>query len=354
MSFIHRITPDDLRRIDKSDMAGHIAHMGMHVREAMQLCGSLMLPISGNECTGVVVLGMGGSAIGGDLVRSYLSGKLSIPMSINRSYELPSFANEKTLIIASSYSGNTEETLSAFEQSVAKKLPILCITTGGTLAERAKELNLPVIIVPAGMQPRAALAYSFVPILLAVEKLGITSGEMQNLERTASLLDALSERYGTAHLEENNPAFKLAGNILHRVPVVYADSGYDTIALRWRGQIQENGKHLAFCNSVSEMNHNELEGWTNPVDLVERFSILLLRSSDENARIAKRFEAMKAIFRGKQVDVLEFMAEGETRLERMFSLITMADWTSLYMALFAGTDPTAIEAIEQFKLKTAS
>jgi glucose/mannose-6-phosphate isomerase len=179
----------------------------------------------------------------------------------------------------------------------------------------------------------------------------MTAGEAQNIERAASLLDKLSERYGTTHLDENNIAFKLAGNILHRVPVVYTASDYDTIALRWRGQIQENGKHLAFCNVLPEMNHNELEGWATPVDLVDRFSILLLRSSDESARIAKRFEVMKDIFRGRQVDVFELMAEGESRIERMFSLIALGDWMSYYMALFAGIDPTAIDAIEQFKQK---
>ena len=287
MSFTHRISPDDLHRIDKSDMAGHIARTGTHIRDAVQLCNALTLPISGKDCTGIIVLGMGGSAIGGDLARMYLSGKLSVPVVINRSYELPSWANERTLVIASSYSGNTEETLSAFEQAVQKKLPILCISTGGTLAKRASELNLPIVIVPSGMQPRAALAYSFVPILLAIEKLGLTSGEAQNLEQVASLLDTLSARYGSSHLDENNFAFKLAGNILHRVPVVYAASECDTAALRWRGQIQENGKHLAFCNVLPEMNHNELEGWATPVDLVDRFSILLLRTKDESARIAK-------------------------------------------------------------------
>jgi glucose/mannose-6-phosphate isomerase len=351
MSFTHRISSGDLHRIDKSDMAGHISRMGTHTRDAIALCGGLTMPISGKECNGVIVLGMGGSAIGGDLVRSYLLSSLNVPFLVNRSYTLPSWANDKTLIIVSSYSGNTEETLSAFEQAVQKKLSILCVTTGGTLAKRAKELNLPVIIIPVGMQPRAALAYSFVPILLTLDQLGITSGETQNLERAATLLDTLSERYGTTHLDENNHAFKLAGNILHRVPVIYAASDYDTVALRWRGQIQENGKHLALCNVLPEMNHNELEGWTNPVDLVERFSILLLRSSGEHPRIAKRFEVMKDIFRSKQVDVFELGSEGETRIEQMFSLIALADWTSYYMALFAGTDPTAIEVIEQFKQK---
>ncbi len=351
MSFTHRISPDDLHRIDKSDMAGHISRMGAHVREAIKLCETLALPISSSDCTGVIVLGMGGSAIGGDLARSYLAEKLSVPVTINRSYDLPSFANERTLIIASSYSGNTEETLSAFEQAVAKKLPILCITTGGTLAKRAKELGVPVILVPAGMQPRAALAYSFVPMLLALEKLGMTSGESQKLELAAMLLDTLAERCGTAHLDDNNPAFKLAGEIVHRVPVVYAASKEEAVVLRWHGQINENAKHLAFSNVVSEMNHNELESWSHPIDLVQRFSILILRTMDEHPRIAQRFAVMRDIFRSKQVDVFECKAEGETRIEQLFSLIALGDWTSYYMALFEGVDPTAIEAIDEFKQK---
>src|SRR5579863_430846 len=132
MSFIHRLTPDDLRRIDKSDMAGHISNMGAYIRDAVTRSSALTMPISVERCKGVIVLGMGGSAIGGDLVRSYLNTKLSVPIFVNRSYELPSFANDSMLIIASSYSGTTEETLSAFEQAVEKKLPIICITTGGT------------------------------------------------------------------------------------------------------------------------------------------------------------------------------------------------------------------------------
>ncbi len=351
MSFTHRISPDDLHHIDKSDMAGHISRMGMHIREAVQLCGTLTLPISGSECTGIIALGMGGSAIGGDLVRAYLFSSLKVPFVVNRSYTLPSWANERTLVIASSYSGNTEETLSAFEQAAAKKLPILCITTGGTLARRAKELNLPAIIVPAEMQPRAALAYSFVPILLAFEKLGMSSGEEQNLERVASLLETLSERYGITHLDDNNPAFKLAGEIVHRVPVMYASSSEEAIALRWHGQINENGKHLAFHNLVSEMNHNELESWSHPIDLVQRFSIVLLRMSEEHPRITKRFEVMKDMFHSKQVDVFEVKPEGQTRLDQLFSLIALGDWASYYMALFAGSDPTAIDAIEEFKQK---
>lgn len=350
MSFTHRITREDIRRIDVSDMAGHISRMGAHVREAVKNFESanILLPqIAGP----VVLLGMGGSAIGGDLARNYLS-SLKVPFFVNRSYSLPSYARECCLIIASSYSGNTEETLSAFEQAVERKLPIICITTGGKLADRAKELKLPVIPQASGMQPRAALAYSFVSSVMLLEKLGLTDGTATNWEAAATLLDKLAERYGYDHLDEDNPAFKVAGEISHRIPAIYAASEFEAVALRWRGQIQENAKHLAFSNVLPEMNHNELEGWGHPIDLTQHFSVIFLRSpKDEHPRITKRFDSIKAVFHSKQVDVLECEAEGETRLERIFSLISLADWTSLYMALFAGIDPTAIPAIELFKQK---
>ncbi|HET6400312.1 MAG TPA: bifunctional phosphoglucose/phosphomannose isomerase [Candidatus Kapabacteria bacterium] len=355
MSFTHRITEADIHRIDVSDMAGHIARMGEHIRDAIKIFSAAALPPMESKGP-IIVLGMGGSAIGADLVRSYLSGSFIV----NRSYDLPKFANTQSLIIATSYSGNTEETLSAFEQAVERKLPIICITTGGTLGRRANELNLPVISQPPGMQPRAALAYSFVPILLLIEKLGRagssivgdTSDLRANLERAAAMLDTLAERYGYGHLDDNNAAFKLAGEIAHRIPAIYAASDFEAVALRWRGQIQENAKHVAFSNLLPEMNHNELEGWGHPIDLIQHFSVIFLRSQpDEHPRVTKRFTAMREVFRSKQVDVIELAAEGETRLERMMSLIALADWTSLYLALFAGIDPTAITAIEMLKQK---
>ncbi len=352
MSFTHRITPEDIRRADTNDMAVHIARMAQHLREAVSMFNEAWSAGAKQLATpkGIIVLGMGGSAIGGDLLRAYLP-SLPIPFVVNRSYDLPAGANETMLVIASSYSGNTEETLSSFEQAVAKKIPIVCLTTGGTLAERATALGFPLFSSKPGMQPRAALAFSFVPILLLLEKLGLTQGEEAKIERTATLLEKLAERYGPNHLDDSNLAFKQAGDLLHRIPVIYAPQDYEAVALRWRGQIHENAKHVAFSNVLPEMNHNELEGWSHPIDLVQHFSVVLLRTSDEHERISRRYEAIHDIFRSKQVDVFEISAEGETRLERLFSLIALADWTSLYMALFSGLDPTAIATIEAFKQK---
>lgn len=351
MSFTHRLTPDDIRRIDQSGMAANIAAMGSHIREAVALTNKALEGVSlPQNVKQIIVAGMGGSAIGGDFVRSYLGSGLRVPLIVNRNYELPAYADAQTLVIASSYSGNTEETLAIFEEAARRKCSLVCVTTGGKLADRAKALGVPVLPLREGLMPRAAFAYSFVPVLLLLERLGFTSGESQNLEAAASLFDTLAERYGISHLNESNPAFQLAGESLHRIPVIYSASDYEAVCLRWRGQIEENAKHLAFGNVLPEMNHNELEGWSHPVDVIEHLSVILLRATeDESSRMQLRFEALKDVLRGKQVPIAEVKAEGATRLERMLSLIAMADWTSLYLALFAGTDPTPIPTMDALK-----
>ncbi|MDP4198396.1 MAG: bifunctional phosphoglucose/phosphomannose isomerase [Bacteroidota bacterium] len=353
MSFTHRLTPDDVRRIDQSGMTAHIAAMGSQIRESIELTNAAL---SGatllKDVKQIIVCGMGGSAIGGDFVRSYLGSALHVPFAVNRSYELPAYADAHTLIIASSYSGNTEETLAMFDEASRRKCPIVCISTGGELVERAKAQGILVLPLHEGLMPRAAFAYSFVPVLLVLDRLGFTSGEQKNLEAAATLLDTLAERYGTGHLEESNPAFQLAGQFLHRIPVIYSASDFEAVCLRWRGQMEENAKHLAFGNVLPEMNHNEIEGWSHPADVIEHLFVIILRApEDENPRIQLRFAALSDILRGKQVPVVEIKAEGTTRLERMLSLIAMADWTSLYLALFAGTDPTPIQTMEELKKK---
>ena len=355
MSFTHRLTEQDIHSTDREGMAGNIAAMGDHIREAIGLSNSALgnasLPGTVNS---VIVAGMGGSAIGADIVRCYLAESLRVPMVVNRSYALPPWADANTLFIASSYSGNTEETLSSFEEAVKRKLNIVCITTGGKLGARAKELGITTISQKAGLAPRAALGYSFVPILLTLERAGLTQGESQNLDGVANLLDGLSEKYGTANMNEGNPSFALAGQLMHRIPVIYSAVDYEAVCLRWRGQIQENAKHLAFGNVLPEMNHNEIEGWAHPIDVTQHLSVLLLRSAqDENARLTKRFEVLKEILSGKQVPVVELHAEGTNRLERMMSLVSLADWTSYYLALLAGTDPTPIPAMDLLKQRMA-
>lgn len=351
MSFTRRLTKEDIRRIDQNGMMQNIARMGEHIRESVAMTNAALdgasLPLS---IENVVVAGMGGSAIGADFVRCYLGRALRVPLTINRSYDLPAYTNERTLVIASSYSGNTEETLSQFDQAIQRNCQIVCLTTGGALAERARTRNIRVLSLREGLMPRAAFAYSFVPVLLLLQKLGLTKEPGADLQAAAIALDQLSERYSDHDLTENNKALSLASQLLHRLPVIYSANDFEAVCLRWRGQMQENAKHLAFGHVLPEMNHNELESWAHPTDLLQHFMVIILRSEeDEDPRMTARLNALKEILGSKQVSIVELRSEGATRLERMLGFIALADWTSLYLALLEGTDPTPIPIMDNLK-----
>jgi glucose/mannose-6-phosphate isomerase len=358
MSFTSGITKEIINKVDAAKMGDAIAGMGGHLRDAAirskQALDSFSLPQK-NEINNIVLAGLGGSAIGGDLVRSYLLSKLSVPYTINRTYDLPGFVNEKTLVIASSYSGSTEESLSMFDKASRCGAKIICITTGGKLSELAKEHSLPIILLPTGFQPRAALAYSFVPVLLTLEKIGFTSGEAANIDDTANGIDKLAKEYGTSNITEGNTANTLAHMLLSKIPVIYSASDhFDSVNIRWRGQIQENGKHVAFGNVLPEMNHNEINGWDFPHMIQDKFQVIFLRSpQDEHSQVKKRFGILHDVLMSKGVEVKECTAQGNSLMARMFSLISLADWTSYYLAILAGVDPSPVPVIQQLKSKLA-
>ncbi|MDP4219389.1 MAG: bifunctional phosphoglucose/phosphomannose isomerase, partial [Bacteroidota bacterium] len=220
MSFSSQISKDSILALDKAKMADAIAGMGGHLRDASirsrEALDRASLPQK-NELANIILAGLGGSAIGGDLARSYLLSKLSVPFLINRTYDLPGFAGEQTMVIASSYSGSTEESLSMFEAAQKCGAKIICITTGGKLGSLATEHRLPMIVLPTGFQPRAALAYSFVPVLLTLERIGFTSGETGNIQDAADLLDKLSSDYGISNLTGSNQANMLAHQLFSRI-----------------------------------------------------------------------------------------------------------------------------------------
>jgi glucose/mannose-6-phosphate isomerase len=356
MSFTSQITKETIHSLDPGKMGDAIAGMGDHLRDAAirtkQALDTFTLPKK-SEIANIVLAGLGGSAIGGDLVRSYILAHGDVPFAINRTYNLPGFVNEKSLVIASSYSGSTEESLSMFSDAQKRGAKIICITTGGKLSDLAKQNNLPLIILPTGFQPRAALAYSFVPVLLTLEKIGFTSGETENINDAAGMLGKLSKEYGSANMNESNAAHMLAHTLQSKIPVIYSASDlFDSVNIRWRGQIQENGKHVAFGNVLPEMNHNEINGWDFPHNMQDKFQVIFLRSpQDEHSQVTKRFGILHDVLESKGVDVKELTAQGNTKLARMFSLISLADWTSYYLALLEGVDPSPVPVIQTLKAK---
>lgn len=347
------------RSHDPSDMYSAILNFPRFAREGVEI-GQSGPVLSKARARRIMILGMGGSAIGGDLFRSYISGfqdNGGVDVHVFRSYQPPQ-VDGKTTVIASSYSGNTEETLAAYEAS-QKAGQTLVLTTGGRLSELADENRHKKMLLPGGLQPRAAVAYSFFPLLyvLAVksELFGphVKEETERGIEETIALLETLAKKY-SAGPKSGNTAYNLAQKINGSVPVIYSASDrLDTVNLRWRGQIQENAKYLAFGNLLPEMNHNEINGWQHPVDLVDRFIAIFLRDREDHERVAARIDITKKIIGKSAGATYEVRSQGETLLARLFSLIYLGDWVSYYLAVLNGTDPSPVPVIENLKKQLA-
>jgi glucose/mannose-6-phosphate isomerase len=346
-----QLTEDMIRQIDRSDMRGAILSTPAQMRDALMRANAGLASGLPGGYSNLLLGGLGGSAIGGDLVRAYLGNDLSVPFEIVRGYDLPASASEKSLIVISSYSGNTEESLSVFEQAIAKGLKPVCVTAGGRLLEQANKHGLTHIVLPTGFQPRAALAYSFVSVLMIAQAAGLTKGQEELITDCADRVESLSVTFS----QDNGEALRIASKLVDGIPVIYSASDViGAINVRWRGQIQENAKHLAFGNVLPEMNHNEILAWQYPADMISKFKVIFMRSrEDEHRRVQRRFEVLEEVLREAGLEVMHVNATGKNRLERMFSLITLGDWVSYYLAILTNTDPTPIPAIDRLKAALA-
>ncbi len=350
------LTQNNYRENDPGDMYAAIAGFADQIRGAIVLAKDGP-QVAKSRVKRVVILGMGGSAIGGDLLRSYVSAfrdHAGVEVIVNRDYAPPT-VGKSDLLVVSSYSGNTEETLTAYNAIRKDAGQVLVITTGGKLGRSAMAANYKIIRLPAGLQPRAALGYSFFPLLytLAVksEIFGPTvkSETEKGIEETMALLVKLSEEYGSGP-KRTNPAFALAQKINGRVPVIYsATERLDTVNLRWRGQIQENAKYLAFGNLLPEMNHNEIVGWSHPAGLPGKFITIFLRDRDDHRRNRKRIDITRRIIGKSAGASVEVESQGKSPLARMFSLIHLGDWVSFWLAALNGVDPSPVPVIEGLK-----
>ncbi len=303
-----------------------------------------------------MILGMGGSAIGGDTLRAYsqaTQGADHLNISVSRNYSIPKFVDKDFCVIASSYSGGTEETLSAFAQAQSQTDKLIAISSGGKLSQIAESSDIPLIKIPGGMMPRCAVAYSFFPLLFQLIRIGAYKQNaidvtLAAIEELLPLLKKRSEEL--AIIDEKNPAIQIAQRLVGSAAVVYsACERLDTVNLRWRGQIQENAKQLAFGALLPEMNHNEINSWSFPQDMLDRFVIIMLKDIDDNPRTKIRFEAIEEILKPIAKDIINIESESKYLLTRIFDLVYLADWVSYYLSLLNGTDPTPIPLISKLK-----
>lgn len=347
----------ELKQIDSQDMYSILKNFPEQVREAVSIGKSASTFIDKLESETFLIAGMGGSAIGGDLVRSYsaaIPGADHLNITVNRTYKLPRNIDKKTNIILSSYSGGTEETLAAEREAIELSSHLICITTGGSLGEEAAEHGFPKITIPGGMQPRCAIGYSFFPMLYVF----INSGAYKNnairiteesIDELISLLDEKSKLYSNIN-DEQNPAIALAEALFGTAPVIYSSGErLDTVNLRWRGQFHENAKNFAFGSLLPEMNHNEVNSWANPPDMKNRFSIIFLRDCDDHERVKIRFSALQKLLKERSAKILSYESNAKTLLARMFDLIYLGDWASFYLSLLNKVDPTPIPFINELK-----
>ena len=343
------MTLEDIKRTDPTGMYNWIRDFHRQVEDGVKIGKAAKVKLNVRGIRNVVLTGLGGSAIGGDLLRSYLADELSIPFMINRHYYLADFVDKNSLVVVSSYSGNTEETIAAHQDATKRKAKVICISTGGETKKLAKKYKQPWIQIPAGYSPRAALGYSFFPLLMIFSKLGLVKSKDKDVKETVSLLQAKSIVFSDPESSEN-AALRLAEQLKGRLPIVYSASEHlDAVNLRWRGQIAENAKQLGFGHVLPEMNHNELVGWKVLTDLMKQMHVIFLRDNGTHKRVAVRENITKGIVSQYTSNVTEVWSEGKSLLARMFSLIHVGDWVSLYLAILNNEDPTPVKVIDYLK-----
>jgi glucose/mannose-6-phosphate isomerase len=298
----------------------------------------------------IVQLGMGGSAMAGDLLSYYLKDEINIPFFTNRNYFLPNFVDHKTLIIATSYSGQTEETLSALNEAFNRNAQVIIQTSGGALEKLAKEKKVPILNIPPGYPPRQALGYMFFTALLMFQKIGIIGSKNKEIKETIKILEKQRDQNDPQKTRGHNLSNHIAQKLYQKIPIVYTASElFHPLVTRWKHQFNENAKILSFSNVFPELNHNEIIGWEGDKNLLKCFCVLFLRDTDEFKRNQKRLEITRDIFRKNKIPIFELFPEGKNSLARMFSLIYLADWISYYLALLYKKDPIKIDSIDFIK-----
>lgn len=347
------MTLDDIRRTDPSGMYDLIKNFPQQVEEAVAIGNAVRLRVTARGIQNIVLCGMGGSAIGGDLLRSYLLDELTVPFLIVRSYTVPAFVGKRTLAIISSYSGTTEEALACYRQAIRKGATILTISSGGTVETMARRHRHPHINVPGGPSPRAALGYSFFPLLIAFARLGLVASKSREIRETILLLKAKAAEYANCE-SATNAALLLARQLHGRIGVVYsASERLDAVNTRWRGQIAENAKSLMWGHVLPEMNHNELVGWKVLREQMRELQVFFLRDHEDHPRVARRLDITKQLISEYTGHIAEVWSEGKSRLARIFSLIHLGDWVSFYLAMLNNEDPMPVKVIDYLKNELA-
>ena len=335
---------DDLQKIherDKEDALGVAAKQGEYLSRHFD---ATFTPT--DEILNVVLGGMGGSALYGVIVNSWPG--LKVPFEIVRTYTIPAYVGPKTLFVASSYSGNTEETLEALEHAEERQAQIVVIASGGKLAEKAREKGYPLYEVPGGIQPRMATLYLFSALIHVLAPLGLCVADTDELSRLGGWLNTHLESWGPTVPTAGNQAKQIAQELMGKTLVMYSGPLMFAAANKWKICANENAKNTSWVYQYPEFNHNEFIGWSShPVD--KPFAVVEIRSDLEHPRVQKRFEVSERLLSGMRPAPIIVKPEGETVLQQLAYAIAMGDFVGTYLALLNGVDPTPVDLVEKFK-----
>ncbi len=328
------------KTIDKSNMKKVILDFPKQFEKALEFSKNIKV---GGKFENVVICGIGGSTLAASIFSSWLNSfEKNIPLVyVHRAYGLPSLVTEKSLIICISYSGDTEEPVSALEEAIQKKLTVVGIATGGKVLELCKKHNLPIIIIPPGIQPRCATGYLFTSLFKILANSGI-------IEDKSNEISEMAEELKKLNLEKEGK--KIAKKMVNKIPIIYASNRLKTLARAWKIKLNENSKIPAFFNYFPELNHNEMVGFTN-AELIKNFYIIILRDKNDHLRNLKRMDLFAKLMKTKGINVeFVYIKEGNFLL-KIFSTLILGDWASYYLALEYQIDPTPVKIVEEFKKK---
>ncbi|MBK8079497.1 MAG: bifunctional phosphoglucose/phosphomannose isomerase [Saprospiraceae bacterium] len=317
-----------------------IKNFPKQLKEAIEISNNLKPIPDTKDVREVLIVGMGGSGIGGDFVQSIVFEDCSVPVLVIKGYELPAFINENSLVIVSSYSGNTEETIHAFQTALQKKCRIVCLSSGGTIEKEALKNNIPFVAVPAGYpSPRACLGFSVVLQLAILLKYNlIKSSLFEHIQIATDLIKFEQD-------EIQNKAKTIAQQLSGKFVAIYSTDRFEPVALRFRQQLNENAKVLCWHNVFPEMNHNELVGWADksPVPVV------FLRNKDDLKKNIQRMDICKNIISAKTNTFIEIYSKGQHKIEKLIYMIHLVDWISFYLAKIRNVDVSEVKVIDFLK-----
>jgi glucose/mannose-6-phosphate isomerase len=343
---MNELTKDSIERVDREGMLGEVLAQPLQLGDALwraESAGIRPRDLPG----GLVVCGMGGSAIGGDLAIAALGDRATRPITVVRGYALESWIPPESLVLCASYSGETEETLACFEAAGAAGTERVVLTTGGTLARLAREEGVPVIGVPSGMQPRAAVVYMTIGALECAALCGAAPALHAEIDTATALLEQLVEEWGPGGADDSL-AKQVARDLSGAIPVIHGAASTTAVARRWSTQLNENAKSPSFWDELPEANHNAICGWERGRSQAP-FAGVFLGDPDQHPRVKRRIELMAGEVERAGAPVIKVEARGESRLERVLSLVLLGDVVSVYLAVLLGVDPTPVEVLERVK-----